>query len=380
VDLESGENRLSVLEDVANAARVSDFCEDVDFIASFALPSDVPTNSMYFHCVKTMLENATKPVFFTAAGLQDLEFIHEMAALLAGSRDEFTRKPFLIHYSEPTAPLSHSYGAVNKLFYCAEHGIPVCYTAGDLVGGATPVTLAGAVAQANAESLSGVVLHQLKKQGAPIISGLAAVPMDMRTTIFSYGAPDFRLTNSAFADLYHYYQLPMWSTVGTDAHTLDAQAGMEHAFGTLLSALDGANLIHDIGYMGSGLLGSPAAILMSDEIISYVKRILRGFAINADTLALDLIQSVGQGGNFMAERHTVRHFKEELWGSKYLNRETPEGWEAGGKLTHAQRLTSKAIEVLKSHQPTSLSDEVQVELDAIAQRAEKALADIKFPA
>jgi trimethylamine--corrinoid protein Co-methyltransferase len=380
IDLESGENRLSVLQDVANAAHVSDYCEDVDFIASFGLPSDVPTNTMYLRCVKAMMENSSKPIFFTAAGLEDLAFIHEMASAVAGSEENLADKPFLIHYSEPTAPLSHSFGAINKLFFCAEHRIPICYTAGDLIGGSTPVTLAGAVAQANAESLSGIVLHQLKARGAPIISGIAAVPMDMRTTIFSYGAPDFRLTNSAFADLYHYYGLPMWSTVGTDAHILDAQAGMEHAFGTLMSALDGANLIHDIGYMGSGLLGSPAAIVMCDEIISYVKRIMRGFSIDENTLALDLIREVGQGGNFMAERHTVRNFKNELWQSKHVNREMPEGWEDAGALTHAQRVTRKAKEILVSHQPRSLPDDVKKKLDRITAKAEKVLANFKFQA
>lgn len=87
---------------------------------------------------------------------------------------------------------------------------------------------------------------------------------------FSYGAPEFRLTNSAFADLYHYYGIPMWSTVGSDANCIDEQASMEHAFGTLMAALDVANLIHDVGYLGQGLLGNPAAIVMCDEIVSYV--------------------------------------------------------------------------------------------------------------
>ena len=104
----------------------------------------------------------------------------------------------------------------------------------------------------------------------------------------AYGAPEWRLTNSAFADLYHYYGIPMWSTVGSDAHCLDEQAGMEHAFGTLLAALDGANLIHDVGYLGQGLLGDPAAIVMCDEIISYVKRVLRGFDLDPEMMALEI--------------------------------------------------------------------------------------------
>jgi trimethylamine---corrinoid protein Co-methyltransferase len=380
VDLETRQDRLSILQDVINAAIISDYCSDVDFIASYALPSDVPNNSMYLRCVKAMMENSTKPIFFTAAGKEDLESIHDMAAAISGSKEEFRSKPFLIHYSEPTAPLTHSYGAINKLLYCAENSIPICYTAGDILGGTTPVTLAGGIAQANAENLSGIVIHQLKAKGAPIISGFGLVPLDMRTTTFSYGAPDFRLTNSAFADLYHHYQLPMWSTVGSDSFCLDEQASMEHAFGTLMAALDGANLIHDIGYLGQGLLGDPAAIVMCDEIISYVKRIIRGFTIDQNTLALDLIDKVGPGGNYLAEIHTARNFRKELWQPKFVNRETHDGWENNGRKAYRDRVVEKAKEILKIHSPEPLSEEIKEQLDTIAFQAEANLKNMLFNA
>ncbi len=335
---------------------------------------------MYLWCVKAMMESSSKPIFFTAAGKEDLIRIHEMASVVAGGKEVFREKPFLIHYSEPTAPLTHSFGAISKLLYCAENHIPICYTAGDILGGTTPVTLAGGIAQANAENLSGIVIHQLKSKGAPIISGFGLVPMDMRTTTFSYGAPDFRLTNSAFADLYHHYQLPMWSTVGSDTFCLDEQAGMEHAFGTLLAALDGANLIHDIGYLGQGLLGDPAAIVMCDEIISYVRRIINGFDINQNTLALDLIDKVGPGGNYLAETHTAKNFRGELWRPKFLNRDTHNGWEIKGRLTYRERITRKAKEILSTHKPEPLPDLVKIQLDNIAGGADIELEKFMFKA
>ena len=234
--------------------------------------------------------------------------------------------------------------------------------------------------QANAEGLSGIVLHQLKGKGSPIISGFAVVPMDMQTTTFSYGAPDWRLTNSAFADLYHYYQLPMWSTVGTDAHCLDEQAAMEHAFGTLMAALDGANLIHDIGYLGQGLLGNPASIVMCDEIISYVKRIVRGFDMNREMLALDVIRKVGPGGDYLAERHTVKHFRQELWRPKHLNRDNPETWEKKGSKSYRERVTEKARAILATYQTEPLPRDMSDELEAIASRAEIELSRVQFQA
>ena len=379
-DLETGETRPSRLQDVANAATVSDYCEEVDFIASYALPSDVPTNSMYIECVKTMMEHSVKPIFFTAAGREDLAVIVEMAETVAGGEDALRERPFLIHYSEPTAPLTHSRGAVNKLFFCAEKGTPICYTPGDSMGGSTPVTLAGGIVQANAEALSGIVLHQLRGKGAPIISGFAVVPLDMKTGIFSYGAPEFHLTNSAFADLFHYYGIPMWSTTGSDAHTLDAQAAMEHALGILMAALDGANLIHDVGYMGQGLLGNPAAIVMCDEIISYVKRILRGFDVGREAMALDVIRRVGPAGSYLTQRHTADHFRQELWQPRFANRDTPKAWEKKGSQSYEEVVTQKAREILETYRAEPLPEDVLQKISEIAQRAEKALADMQFVA
>ncbi len=379
-DLKTGETRPSRLQDVVNAATVADYCQEVDFIASFALPSDVPINTMYVECAKAMMESSVKPIFFTAAGQQDLAFIVEMAAAVAGGEDALREKPFLIHYSEPTAPLTHSYGAIQKLFFCAEKRIPICYTPGDSMGATTPVTLAGGIVQANAEALSGIVLHQVKSKGAPIISGFALVPLDMQTAIFSYGAPDFRLTNSAFADIFHYYGIPIWSTVGSDAHCLDAQAAMEHAFGTLMAALDGANLIHDIGYMGQGLLGNPAAIVMCDEIISYVKRIIRGFDVSRDKIGIDVIRQVGPAGNYLTQRHTADHYRQELWQPKFVNRDTPKTWMNKGSHSYEEIVIQKAIEILETYQAEPLPADVHQQLDEIARKAEKALADIQFVA
>lgn len=380
VDLETGKTRLSVLQDVRNAARVADACENVNFIASFALPSDAPTNSMYLECVRAMLESSTKPIFNTAAGKEDLAYIIEMCEVVMGGQQALREKPIFIHYSEPTSPLIHSYGAVNKLFLCADKGVPICYPPGALMGGSGPATLAGSIVQANAEALSGVVLHQLRKRGAPIISGFSGIPMDMRTTTFSYANPEFRLSNSTMADLYEHYGLPHWSTVGSDAHCLDEQASMEHAIATLTAALDGANLVHDVGYLGQGLLGNPASIVMCDEIISYVKRYLQGFEITPEKLGLDVIHKVGPGGNFLMEDHTVKNFRKELWRPKQVNRENPDNWEAKGAKRYSEVVREKALNILQTHRPEPLPEAMRARLAEISAKAAQALENFEFKA
>ena len=146
-DLRTNKLRPSLLQDVINAALVADYCSELDFIASLALPHDVPTNTMYIECVRAMLQNSTKPIFTTAGGAEDLAVIIEMAEAVVGGEAALRAKPMLIHYSEPTPPLVHSYGAVRKLFLCADKGVPITYVPGGILGGSAPVTVAGAVIQ-----------------------------------------------------------------------------------------------------------------------------------------------------------------------------------------------------------------------------------------
>lgn len=379
IDLKTNELRTSNLQDVINAARVGDYLEEIDFIASFALPQEVQTNLMYIECFKAMLENSIKPIFFTAAGKEDLEFIIEMAVTVAGGNNRLKEKPFLIHYSEPTSPLSHSRSAVRKLFLCADHGIPINYTPALLAGATGPVTLAGAITVANAEALSGIVLHQLRAKGAPIISGFVATTMDMLTSSVVYGGPELRLTHSACSDLYHYYGIPVWGTAGaSDAHCFDQQSAIESAISILMAALEGANLIHDIGYLGQGLTGSPATLVMGSEIIGYVKRILRGFDISRERIGMEVIQQVGPGGNFLLTEQTRRLHRQEHWQPKLMNRDNPDMWKERGNKTYGERVTQKAIEILETHKPEPLPESDRRTLEEIIKKAEKSLAGIRF--
>ncbi|MBT8333741.1 MAG: trimethylamine methyltransferase family protein, partial [Deltaproteobacteria bacterium] len=207
-DLDTGELRQSQLKDVGRAAKVADALQEIDFIGSYALPYDSPRNMGYVDSFKVQLENSVKPIFYTAAGPEDLAIINNMAAAAVGGTDILREKPISIHYSEPLTPLSHSSGAIKKLFYCADNLIPLNYTPGMMSGGTAPITLAGAITVGNAEALSGLVMHQLRCKGAPIISGFGMSTLDMKTAACIYACPEYRLALSACADLYHYYGIP----------------------------------------------------------------------------------------------------------------------------------------------------------------------------
>jgi trimethylamine--corrinoid protein Co-methyltransferase len=378
-DLETGELRQSRLKDVATAAHISDYLKHIDFIGSYALPGDSPTNLTYLDSFKTELENSIKPIFYTAAGLEDISYINAMAAAAVGGEAALRDKPIHIHYSEPLSPLTHSFGAVQKLFYCADCGLPVTYNPGMMSGASVPVTLAGAITVGNAEALSGLVMHQLRAKGAAIISGFGTSTMDMRTSTCVYGCPEYRLALSACADLYHYYGLPMWGTAGvSDANCLDQQAGMEWSISIMTDALHGANLVHDIGYLGQGLIGHPAGLVMCDEIISYVKRFVRGFDLDDAHIGLDVIREVGPGGDFLATEQTMEMFKTEHWLPDQCNRDNLDTWRMKGGKDWAETCTEKAREILQVHSPAPLSDAAAATLREIRREAEAKLKHHEF--
>ena len=378
-DLETGELRQSRLKDVAAAARISDALQHIDFIGSYALPGDSPPNLMYVDSFKTELENSIKPIFYTAAGIEDITYINAMAAAAVGGEATLREKPIHIHYAEPLSPLTHSFGAVQKLFFCADHGIPVNYTPGMMSGASVPVTLAGAITVGNAEALSGLVMHQLRAKGTPIVSGFGMSTMDMRTSTCVYGCPEYRLALSACADLYHYYGLPMWGTAGvSDANCLDQQAGLEWGISIMVDAMHGANLVHDIGYLGQGLIGHPGGLVMCDEIISYVKRFVRGFDLDDAHIGLDVIREVGPGGEFLSTEQTMEMYKTEHWLPDQCNRDNLDTWFMKGRKDWAEMSTEKAREILKTHTPAPLSDTAAATLTEIRREAETKLKDHYF--
>jgi trimethylamine--corrinoid protein Co-methyltransferase len=374
VDLVSREIRDTKADDIVTSTLISDAMPNIDFIASYGLPRDIPPGLHYIRCFQLLVENSVKPIFFTAGSLQDLTIILDMASAVAGSKEELSTYPFLIQYSEPTSPLTHSEEAVSKLICCAENRIPINYTPALLAGSTGPVTLAGALSVAVAEALSGLVIHQLARKGAPIITGVAATGMDMLRATISYTAPEFRLTHSAYADLFHYYDLPIWGTAGcSDSQFPDLQAGAEYGFTLLNAALDGTNLIHDCGYIGQGFVASPDMIVFADEVIGMVKRYMRGFEIDDEHLALDAIRKVGPGGHFLSEKHTLDHFMKEHWRPTLFNRENLPNWIKKGKKTLDDKLIEKAIEIAKNHKPEPLPHGIKERFDTIWEKASERL-------
>ena len=346
--------------DVARTATVADNLEHIDYLMSLGIVHDAPQTVNDLVQFQQMVENSTKPICFTAHHRRNLGHILDMAAAVAGGREDLQARPFVIHYSEPNSPLMLAQEATDKLLLCAEMGIPLLFTPGSMTGGTAPVTRAGAVVISNAESLSGLVLHQIKSKGAPIISGGNSMVMDLMTSVCSYGAPEFQLAIAAYTELYHFYGIPVWGFAGcSDAHVLDEQAALEATFSIMMNAMAGTNLIHDVGYLSNGLTGSCELLVLSDEIIGMVKRMLRGMCVDTESLAVEAIDRVGPGGHFLTDQHTLDHFRSEFWRPKLLNRDPLEIWQNKGSIPLRERLNRQVKEILETHRAEELAADIK---------------------
>jgi trimethylamine--corrinoid protein Co-methyltransferase len=286
-----------------------------------------------------------------------------MAAVVRGGWDELAQRPYYVHYAEPFSPLTHTDEGVAKLLFCVERGIPVIYTPMTLAGSSAPVTAAGNLVACMAESLSGLVMAQLKKRGAPIIFGGVPTVLDMSTTLVSYGAPEMSLWSAALTEMAHYFHVPVFNTAGcTDAVAFDQQAAAESTFSCMMAALSGANLVHDVGFCEGANSASLELIAATDEFIGMIKTVMNGVAVTAETLALDVMEQVGPGGSFLAEKHTVQNFRKN-WFPKMMNRGNYEQWMAAGGLSLGDRANQRVRRILLKHQPEPLPSEVAAELD-----------------
>ena len=366
------EIRPSRLQDVKNVSLVADKLDNIDFIASLALASDVTEELADLYHFKALRSYCQKPILASATGVDVLRSIYELGLITAGNKEEFRRSPNFAIYAEPTSPLIHSSEALKKLLFCAEMGIPITYASGVMSGATGPVTLAGSLVQGNAECLSGLIIHQLKQQGAPFILGIVAAPMDMQTTICLYGGPEVPLYHMAVGELGRYYGIPSYGISGcSDACLLDEQAAVEATFSIAAAAWSGTNLIHDNGYLGNGMIGNLEYLVMVDEIIDMTKHFMRGIEVNERTVPLDLIDEVGPGGHFLTADHTFRYFQEETWYPEYMNRAPFQDWLQKGKVLMEDLLKDRVQELLKEESQLQFNSSQLEEIDRIIEAEEK---------
>lgn len=365
-DRKTGQRRQCTYEDVANGARVVDSLSEFDFLMPVGIISDRPRGVADVYEVEVSMRNTIKPIVFTAHNQKTFQGSIELAAAVAGGEDKLADKPTILLYAEPTSPLKHMVEATDKLIHAARKRIPIVFTPCPLGGATAPVTGAGVLAQATAESLSGLVIHQLANPGSPYVFGGVLYLLDMSTMISPYGAPELHQLCSALTCMAHHYKLPMFGTCGcSDSKAVDAQAGLEVGFSTLAATMSGQNLIHDIGFLESALITSYEMYVLTDEAIGMAKHVARGVTVNKESLAVDVIESVEHKGEFLTHSHTLDNFRQEAYFPKMVDRQNYSNWQKQGSKTMDVRLTEKVDEILGAQKAEPIDAAASKEMERI---------------
>jgi trimethylamine--corrinoid protein Co-methyltransferase len=372
IDVETMERRLYVKSDVPMVAKMVDALPNIDFCESLGTVNDVHHDLGATYEFAGMFPNTSKPIVAWSYDKYDSEEIHRIAVAEAGGQEAFELRPNYIHYCEPLSPLVSTEDALDKLIFAAKHRVPLIFTPCPIAGGTAPITAAGIITQAAAESWMGLTIAQTLQPGLPFFMGGVLSVMDMSNMILAYGAPELSLFMAGITELAHYVGLPLWQTGGcTDSKALDEQAAIEGSLSVYFSALSGGDLCHDVGYTESAMTGSVFQLAMMDEAIGYARRITRGIEVNEETLAVDVIHNVGPNGHYLREQHTRDHYKTEFFYPNLCDRRNYEEWEMMGKQTMSDRVVSRVQDILATHEPSPIKPETEKEIEQVLADAEE---------
>jgi len=357
IDHKTGERRQPVYKDIENFIRILEALPSYDFVMSGFIPSDIQPEKAEGWQMLAMLRHTNKPIIYVTTSVESTRHCVAMAEVVAGGAEALRRKPFAANYINISHPLRHNPESVQKLLFLSGKGLPFVYRPSIVTRGlSTPVTPAGFLAVNNAAALAGLVLAQLKREGAPFIRcGCAGGTFDMKTTVGLHSAPEVRGFNEELA---HYYRLPCFGIGGTSASKMvDQQAALEAALTLLTSVQAGAQLIHDVGYMDSGTTTSMNHVVICHEIIGWIRQYMKGLKVDAETLALPVIREVGTDGSHLSTEHTLAHFRED-WYPELLDQHRWDDWMRAGGESLEDRARKKVEKLLGGHQSPPVDGEV----------------------
>jgi trimethylamine--corrinoid protein Co-methyltransferase len=375
IDTDTGERRAAIIQDAREAIKLGDALSNITIVGSMAQPEQVSQAWRDVYLTGELVKGTSKPTRCWVKNGRTARYVLQIYRTVAGGDASLREKPMVEAFLEPISPLQLPKDGLDIVKEFAQAGQPVSIGPMAMTSATAPATLAGTLAQENAEILAGVVVTQLFAPGTPITYGGIPHIMDPRTSICSFGSPEQGLMAAAMVQMARHYGFPAYINVGlTDAKAPDAQAGVEKGTSLLAGALAGADTFGHCGICGTDHAGSLIWLYLDNEVMEYVKRIVRGFEVNADTLATEVVRQVGPGGNFLAEHHTVEHFRKELWlpGAAWT-RESWDAWAAGGKRSMAERIRNEVKRILDSHKPEPLEAETAKQVDSIVETARREL-------
>lgn len=358
-DRRSRERRQAELADSAAIGRLVDSLEHIDWYVLPVYPNELPKEEVDINRFYSGFKNSSKHIMGGVyGGYRGAQDLIELAQTVAGGAEQLKKRPLLSVICCTISPLTLESSYVDLIFDLVEAGIPVATPAAPIAGATSPVTLAGTLAQINAEAICGILLTQVIREGAPVIYSVVPTTANMRSMEFLFGAVENGIMNGASAQLAAYYNLPLYSTGGvTESKAFDVQNGYEKCLNNFLPGAAGAQLIHNAaGQIDSSMAVAYEQYILDNEIIGAIKRVLQGIAVTPETLAADLIGEVGPGGHFLARGHTSKHMRAELYMPSVAVRENFTVWERGGRKNIVDHAREAVEKILREHQPLPLPE------------------------
>ncbi len=372
IDTETLERRPYLRKDASLVAKVCDALPNIGYVQSLGSISDVTVGMEAVYEFADMIQNTTTPIMNWAFNRKACALEHQIGIIMAGGEEAFRERPNYVHYSEPISPLTSDFHAMDKNVYCAQHRIPHVYTPCSIGGATVPASHAGQIIVSLAESMAGVVVSQLINPGTCVIVGGVVSILDMRRSIYSYGAPELSILTAGLTEMAHYCGLPMFSTSGcTDTKALDTQSAIEAAFSINAAMLTGPEFVHDNGYTESGITGDIFQTVLDDEILGMARTIQKGVRVDDETMAVDVINNVGPGGHYLYEDHTMKWFREH-WRPTMMDRDSYEDWDAKGRKSLKDRVLAKTRDIIDNYEGpiTKVPNDVKHDIDKVLEEGE----------
>lgn len=374
IDLESGARRDAMLKDLEDMTRLADALENVNIISPL-FPRDVPQEIILTMETATCLRSTAKPLSICVESSRELKFITELLIAAAGSEKALRDKPLATLPVSPVSPLEYGFDPAEALLDIVEAGLPLGVEPCPQMGATGPMSMNGLVAMHNAEILAGVIAAQLYKPGAPLTMSSRATFMDMRTGLGLWAMPEMGMMSAGLNQLGRYYKIPVAPGGYCGSSKIaDMQSGYEHLYNALMEALVGSDIIGSAGSLDNALIECYAMLVLDNEISSVVQRTIQEREVNEENLAVDVVAEViEKQDNFLGHKHTRKYLRSgELWVPTISQRQTYEQWAAKG-LKVEELAKEKAKNLLATHQPAPLGNEVEKEFAQIIEGAKKAL-------
>src|SRR3990170_2269014 len=373
VDFETGKRRASTKEDVVRTSRIIDYLSNVHVHWPMVSSMDQDPSVVHLHDLDASMNNTEKHVMYeTGVTVSDAKALTEMGYIAAGGEKEFRRRPINSCLQCTFAPLQLDAGVMDASLYFAGAGVPLVFFGMPQPGATGPVTLVGSLVVGNAEVLSALTITQLHAPGSAVIYGMGNAPLDMKTTVRAGGSPEHAISSAMATQLAHRYGMPSCVGVSATAKQPGDQAVLEYYTGCVGPMLAGADLMCGIGLLEDSSCLHYEQIVIDDEIVAAIARLIRGEWADEDTLALDIIEKVGSGKNFLAQRHTLQHLKSDHFMPNLIDRRSFDAWSADGSKTLVGRARERTKWILENHHVPPLEDRVQKGLNAVIERARKA--------